>query len=57
MPWTEKDAQRFTKKANSAPKREAWAATANAVLNAGQPEGVAVRAANAHVRQMSTRKK
>jgi uncharacterized protein YdaT len=57
MPWTEKDAQRFTKKANSAPKREAWAATANAVLNAGQPEGVAVRAANAHVRQLSTRKK
>lgn len=56
MPWTPEEAQRFTKKATTPDKQEAWAATANAVLRAGQPEGVAVRAANAHVRQLSRKK-
>ena len=56
MPWTAEDARRFTKKARGRAKREAWAETANAVLAAGQPEGVAVRAANKHVKALAARK-
>lgn len=56
MPWNQDDAQRFTKKASSPARRKAWTATANAVLAAGQSEGVAVRAANKHVKEMIRRR-
>lgn len=57
MPWTAADARRFTKKARTPAKRKAWAETANAVLASGQPEGVAVHAANKHIKELSARRK
>jgi len=49
MPWTTKDASRFTKKAKSAKRRRQWAKVANSALRRGASEASAVRQANAAV--------
>lgn len=49
MPWTAKDAHRFTHKAKSAREKVAWAMIANAVLRESGDEGKAVRIANAKI--------
>lgn len=50
MPWTEADAERHQKKANTDEKRRIWARKANAMLDHGYDEGTAIRMANAAVR-------
>lgn len=50
MPWEEKDAARFTKKASTPEKQALWARTANSVLQNTGNESTAVRLANAAVR-------
>jgi hypothetical protein len=60
MPWTAKDAESKTKKADTAKKREVWSEAANAArkqaLNKGQSEteadGYAIRVANSAVASM-----
>ncbi len=49
MPWTSEDAQRHTKKADTADLRRLWRDVANQVLEATGDEGRAVREANAVV--------
>lgn len=46
MPWTAKDAQRFTKKANTPTKQRQWSHVADSMLAAGKGEGAAIRGAN-----------
>jgi uncharacterized protein YdaT len=46
MPWTESDATRFTKKADTAAKRRRWANIANSVLSNGGSEASAIKQAN-----------
>jgi len=50
MPWQPEDASRFTHKANTPKKREAWARVANSTLDRTGNEGLAVREANGVVR-------
>lgn len=47
MPWSEKDAERHTKKAKTPRSRRAFAHAANSVLERTGDEGRAVRAGNA----------
>lgn len=49
MPWTSTDANRFTKKADTAKKRRQWAHVANSALKSGDSEASAVRQANATI--------
>jgi uncharacterized protein YdaT len=49
MPWTSKDAEKHTKKANTAAEKRQWAKTANSVLKDGGSEAKAIRIANAAV--------
>lgn len=49
MPWSERDAQRHTKKAKSPKAQRQWAKVAAAVLDKTEDEGRAVRAANSAV--------
>jgi hypothetical protein len=51
MPWTAEDAERHTKKADSAKRQRMWAEIANSVLDETGDEGRAIREANAMVRQ------
>lgn len=46
MPWTESDATRFTKKANTPAKRKRWAHIANKALASGDSEATAIKKAN-----------
>ncbi len=57
MPWTEKDAERFTKKANTPEKKTLWSSTANSILANTGDESKAVRMANAAVRDAEDHKK
>lgn len=57
MPWSPSDATRKTKKATTAKLRDTWAAVANATLQRSGNEGLAVREANAVVRDQADRAK
>lgn len=50
MPWTESDATRFTKKANTPAKRKRWANVANSALSSGDSEATAIKKANAAIK-------
>lgn len=47
MPWTPKEASRFTKKANTPERKRKWASVANSVLRQSGDDAKAVRIANA----------
>ncbi len=49
MPWTEADATRHTKMADTDKRRRQWAAVANRMLEEHGDDGAAIRAANAVV--------
>lgn len=49
MPWTAKDAQKKTKKADTPAEKKKWAKTANAVLKKTGDDAKAVRIANAAI--------
>lgn len=51
MPWTPSDAAHKTKKAHSITQKNAWAATANAILRKTGDEAKAIRIANAMVKR------
>jgi uncharacterized protein YdaT len=55
MPWTAKDAGRFTKKAKSPKAKRQFAKVANKVLADSGDEGKAVRIANAAVKKRKRR--
>lgn len=57
MPWSSKDAQRFTKRATSPKKKKLWASTANAALKAGATDGEAIRKANGTIRDYAKKSK
>lgn len=58
MPWQPRDAGRHTKKARSGGKTSRqWSHVANSMLERTGDEGVAIRAANAVVRDRGKRKK
>lgn len=57
MPWSAKDATRFTKKARSPKAKRQFAHVANTVLARTGDEGRAVRAANSAVAKRSKRRK
>ena len=50
MPWTKKDATRFTKKADHPKLQRQWADVANSALKRGLSEGEAVREANSVIK-------
>jgi hypothetical protein len=56
MPWKSKDATGHTKKAKSPAAKKQWSKTANSVLKRTGDEGVAVRIANAAVKNRSKKK-
>lgn len=51
MPWDKSDAKRHTKKAKSDVAKRQWAHVSNSMLQRGESEGSAVRAANAAVKK------
>lgn len=51
MPFTAKDARRFTRKAKSAKSKRQFAHVANSMVKRGASEGAAVRAANSAVKK------
>ena len=51
MPWGPKDAERFTKLADTFTRQKLWAETANRVLSKTGDEGQAIRMANSAVRK------
>ena len=51
MPWDAGDAKRHTKKAKSPKAKRQWSHVANSMLQRGESEGSAVRAANAAVKK------
>lgn len=51
MPWTSKDASRFTRKATSKVRKRQWKDVANSELKRGLPEGRAIAAANSAVKR------
>ena len=53
MPWTAKDAERHTHKANSETLRDLWVKVANETLERTGDEGRAIREANAVVARQS----
>ncbi len=55
MPWTPSDAQRFTKKADSAIAKRQWRDVANAQIARGKSDKVAVMSANAAVAKRKDR--
>ena len=54
MPWSAADAARKTRKASTAKLRSLWAEVANSTLARTGNEGLAVREANAVVRDRAT---
>ena len=57
MPWKPKDATNFTKKAKSKVAKRQFADVANSMLERGESEGAAIRAANAAVAKRKKGKK
>lgn len=57
MPWTSRQAQRHTKKANTRISKKQWAEVANSVLNQTGDEAKAIRAANSAVAKRRGRKR
>jgi len=57
MPWKPKDAAKFTKKAKSKVAKRQFADVANSMLERGESEGAAIRAANAAVAKRKEGKK
>jgi len=57
MPWSAKDAPRFTKKARSPKAKRQFSHVANAVLAQTGDEGRAIRAANSVVAKRRKRRK
>lgn len=57
MPWKPSDALRHTKKARSPKAKRQFAHVANSMLERTGDEGIAIRAANAVVRDRGKRKK
>jgi uncharacterized protein YdaT len=55
MPWTHKDANRFTKKATTPTLRRQWADVANSALKRGLSDGEAVREANSVIKKRGGR--
>ncbi len=55
MPWTAKDASRFTKKARSPKSKRQFSHVADSALARGASEGSAIRQANAVVKRGSGR--
>lgn len=53
MPWTSKDAEKHTHKANTSELQELWARVANERLDKTDDEGRAIREANAVVAEQS----
>lgn len=53
MPWTKKDAKRFSKSVEA----ELWAKIANAVLKKTGDEGMAIRVANAKAKRKKGKKR
>jgi hypothetical protein len=53
MPWTSKDAEKHTHKANTSDLQELWARIANERLDKTNDEGRAIREANAVVAQQA----
>ena len=51
MPWKASDAKRHTKKAKGKKQQGKWAKIANAVLKKNGDEGMAIRVANAKVKE------
>ena len=51
MPWSAKDAGRFTKSARSAKSKRQWSHVADSVLSRGGSEGSAIRQANGVVKR------
>lgn len=49
MPWTARDAESKTSKADTPKRRQVWAKAANAALGRGLSDGAAIREANAAV--------
>lgn len=56
MPYKQKDATRFTKKAKSPRKKRQFAAAANSMLARGKSEGSAIRVANSVVTRSHPKK-
>lgn len=57
MPWSAKDATRFTKKARSPKAKRQFSHVANSVLAQTGDEGRAIRSANAAVAKRKKRRK
>lgn len=57
MPWTSRDATRFTKKARTPKKKRQFSHVANSMLERGYTEGRAIRAANAAVGRKNSRRR
>lgn len=55
MPWTTKDVSKHTSKATTAKLKRLWVHAANRALAEGDDEAVAIRKANAAVRNASGR--
>lgn len=51
MPWTNRDATRFTKRAKSAKAKAQWSSVANSLLADGASEASAIRQANAVIKR------
>lgn len=55
MPWTPKDATRFTKKAKSPKAKRQWAHVSDSALARGESEATAIKEANAVVKHRGQR--
>lgn len=53
MPWVPSDAPQHTHRANTPRLQELWAKVANESLGRGDPEAVAIRKANAVVKEQA----
>lgn len=56
MPWSPKDAQKKTKKADTPKEKEDWAKVANSVLKKTGSDAKAIKIANALIAKGSTKK-
>ena len=56
MPWEGKDARRHNKKITDEGDAQEWASIANGVLSDSGDEGLAIRSANAHIRDKHGKK-
>ena len=56
-PWDSSDAERHTKKANTAGKKRQWTHVANSALDSGDSEASAIRQANAVIKRRKRKKK